>query len=157
MKSVWCENVLFAASLPKLCGDKQWIICSVADLIIHSDDLIISIRQICVSQNSLHHQIGLTTMLVYKDAVTTQQWIISHLTLVTRCSYTPLFIYEWAAGRACSLSPLISHESSVLTFVALSLFGHCCFAGKEDQSAELQSGLIGSFSFYHTGLRSSVK
>lgn len=46
VKDMQCVNVfMLFASLPKLHGDKHWIICSAADLIIHSDDLIMSIRQ----------------------------------------------------------------------------------------------------------------
>lgn len=161
VKSVWCGNafMLFTASLHKLCDDKQWIICSAADLIIHSDDLIISIRQIRVSQNGLHDQIRITTKLVYKDRESHHYIAVYHLSislqLLSVFAHLPSYMNGLLVELAVYLT-LISLKSFLLTFLALSLFGHwVCW--KEDQSAELQSGEIRSSSFCHTGLRSVVK
>lgn len=161
MKSVWCGNafMLSAASLHKLCDDKQWIICSAADLIIPSDDVITSIRQIHVAQNGLHDQIRITTKLVCKDRQSHHYPAVYHLSislqLLSVLAHLPSYMNGLLVELAVYLT-LISIKSSLLTFLALSLFGHS-FSWKEDQSAELQSGQIRSSSFCHTGLRSVVK
>ncbi len=111
-KCMWCVNVfMLFASLHKLQSHKHWIIRSAANLIIHPDDLIMSIRQMWdfFPTKSPWDPNQNDKILVYTDEEWHFNLRVSHTTSTPHLPRAPLAVpavYSALTGFASSLLTL---------------------------------------------------